>query len=148
VTAETVYVDPSALLCLYVHQEGSKEMSQWRHRVTGALDITHHGRVELVNSVSLAQFQGRVHPEDASESIEAIEEDIRTGFLRQANILWRAALNRAAQLSRAHTPTLGVRSLDVLHVSCALELGKRYFLTFDDRQSALAEAVGLKLVNV
>jgi hypothetical protein len=35
-------------------------------------------------------------------------------------MLWRAALNRAAELSRKHTPKFGTRSLDVLHaLHCA-----------------------------
>jgi predicted nucleic acid-binding protein len=65
-----------------------------------------------------------------------------------ADILWRSALNRATELSRAYTPTLGVRSLDVLHVACALELGRRFFLTFDTRQLELAKVSGLKPVRL
>jgi predicted nucleic acid-binding protein len=38
-----------------------------------------------------------------------------------------------------------VRTLDSLHVACALELKAERFWTFDDRQARLAEAVGLNL---
>jgi hypothetical protein len=62
-------------------------------------------------------------------------------------VLWRSALRRAADLSREHTPELGCRSLDVLHVACALELDLRSFLTFDARQRQLARAVGLRLIS-
>ena len=58
--------------------------------------------------------------------------------------LWRAALDRTAELSRTHTAKLGTRALDVLHVASALELGARTFVTYDTRQAALAKAVGLK----
>lgn len=68
------------------------------------------------------------------------------GLYRQADLLWRATLNRAAALSRAYSAKLGTRSLDVLHVASALELDLRSFLTFDSRQQELASAVGLKLV--
>jgi len=57
-------------------------------------------------------------------------------------------LNRAAELSQRHTPKLGTRSLDVLHVACALELKLRHFLTFDRRQQQLATAAGLKAVRL
>jgi predicted nucleic acid-binding protein len=60
--------------------------------------------------------------------------------------LWRAALNTTGELSRKHTPKLGCRSLDVLHVASAIELNLRYFVTFDLRQQQLAKAVGLKLI--
>jgi predicted nucleic acid-binding protein len=39
--------------------------------------------------------------------------------------------------------TLGVRTLDSLHVACALELKVQKFWTFDDRQARLAQAIGL-----
>jgi predicted nucleic acid-binding protein len=62
--------------------------------------------------------------------------------------VWRGTLQRAADIAREHTPRLGCRSLDVLHVATALQLGFRQFLTFDRRQQQLARAVGLKLVRV
>jgi predicted nucleic acid-binding protein len=58
--------------------------------------------------------------------------------------LWRATLKRAGNLSQKHTPVLGCRSLDVLHVASALELELKNFLTFDRRQQKLAKAAGLK----
>ena len=54
--------------------------------------------------------------------------------------------NRARDVSREHTPRLGCRSLDVLHVASAMELELKGFLTFDSRQRQLAHAVGLKVV--
>lgn len=41
-----------------------------------------------------------------------------------------------------------MRALDVLHVACALELGLSHFLTFDEKQIALATEMGLKIVKV
>jgi hypothetical protein len=64
------------------------------------------------------------------------------------DVLWRSALKSAADLSRTHTRVMGTRSLDVLHVSCALELGLRHFLSSDHRQQELAMKVGLKLVRL
>ncbi len=147
-TADTVYVDPSALSRLYLHQPGSREMHHWRVRTNGCLPVTHHGRTELVNAVCLAVFRGDRTAEQADKACSNLDADFLDGHLEQVDILWRAALNRAAELSRAHTPTLGTRALDVLHVACALELKLRHFLTFDDRQRKLAAAAGLKLVRI
>ena len=83
-----------------------------------------------------------------NKSLALFASDFATGRIRQAEILWRAALNRAAELSLTHTAKLGTRSLDVLHVACALELKARYFLTFDERQKNLSSAVGLKIVHL
>jgi hypothetical protein len=48
----------------------------------------------------------------------------------------------AFQLTR-RTPTLGCRSLDVLHVAAARLLDAKVFLTADRRQASLAEGEGL-----
>jgi predicted nucleic acid-binding protein len=73
-----------------------------------------------------------------------VRADLATGHLRMLDLLWRRALDRATELSYAHTVTLGTRALDVLHVASALELGARTLVTYDTRQAALARAVGLK----
>jgi hypothetical protein len=39
-----------------------------------------------------------------------------------ADLLWRVALDHAADLNRARTPKLGTRALDVLPVASALAL--------------------------
>jgi predicted nucleic acid-binding protein len=50
-----------------------------------------------------------------------------------------------ADLARRYGPKLGVRTLDSLHVACALELKAEQFWTFDERQGKLAKAEGLKI---
>ncbi len=146
-TAAEVYVDPSALSRLYMHQAGSREMAAWRARLRGSLTVTHHGRTEIINAICRASFLGQLDEKGLAETLADFSADFDAGHLHQADILWRAALNRAAELSRDHTPKLGTRSLDVLHVACALELKSRYFLTFDIRQRQLAVAAGLKTPN-
>jgi predicted nucleic acid-binding protein len=146
--ADDVYVDPSALARLYIHEEGSREMSKWRAKMGGGLPVTHHGRTEIINAICRTAFLGHLDADGLAEALEDFTSDFENGRLHQADILWRAALNLAAELSQEHTPKLGVRSLDVLHVACALELKTRYFLTFDERQQKLAAATGLKLVLI
>ncbi len=147
-TADSVYVDPSALSRLYLNQTGSREMHLWRFRTKGALPVTHHGRTELVNAIALAAFRGERTQDQTDKAWSNLEADFEGGHLVQVDILWRAALNRAVELSRSHSPSLGTRALDVLHVACALELKLKHFLTFDERQKKLAAACGLKLVKL
>lgn len=146
--ADAVYVDPSALARLYLHEEGSREMVAWRIKIGGTLAVTHHGRTEIVNALCRAAFLGYLNADGLEEALADFSADFAGGQLFQADILWRAALNRSADLSRLHTPKLGTRSLDVLHVACALELKCRHFLTFDERQQKLAAAAGLKLIRL
>lgn len=147
-TAEEVYVDPSALARLYIHQAGSREMSAWRAKLRGALPVTHHGRTEITNAICRAAYLGQLAPDGLAEALADFTSDFASGHFRQAEILWRAALNGAAELSQRHTPKLGTRSLDVLHVACALELKLPHFLTFNGRQQQLAAAAGLKVIRL
>ncbi len=144
--AEAVYADPSALLKLYLHQHESAAMNAWRRRARGALALTLHGRAEIVNGICLAAFRGAISAEARDDALASFDEDVAAGRYVPADLLWRAALQRAADLSRKHTGTLGCRTLDVLHVASALELRLARFLTFDARQRMLARAVGLRLV--
>ena len=143
-TATEVYVDPSALSLLYLHQAGSREMAAWRAKISGPLAVAHHGRTEIVNAICRAAFLGQLDAKGMAQALTDLSADFQAGHLLQADILWRAALSRAAELSKVHTPKLGTRSLDVLHVACALELKSFHFLTFDLRQQQLAVAVGLR----
>ena len=45
----------------------------------------------------------------------------------------------------AETPRLRCRTMDILHVACALEIAATAFLSSDQRQNALAAHAGLKL---
>jgi len=81
------------------------------------------------------------------DAIASFAEDVAEGRYVDADVLWRATLRRADELSRAHTRALGCRTLDVLHVATAIELRLRYFVTFDRRQRQLASAAGLKPIT-
>jgi predicted nucleic acid-binding protein len=146
--AEGVYADPSVLLKLYLHEPESTRVAAWRTRTKGPLIVTHHGQVEILNAICLAAFRKYITNEAMRDALDSFDEDINEGRYRRADLLWRSALHRAAELSRKHTAALGCRSLDVLHVASALELQAKSFFTFDDRQQKLAHAVGLKTVRL
>jgi predicted nucleic acid-binding protein len=55
------------------------------------------------------------------------------------------AFEVCADLARRYGFKLGVRTLDSLHVACALELKAERFWTFDERQAKLAKAQGMKI---
>jgi predicted nucleic acid-binding protein len=146
-TAEQTYVDPSALLKLYLHEAESAAMNRWRQRTTGPLPVAPHGRLEITNDICLAAFRGLIGVEAMRHALASLDNDFDEGRYVPAEIMWRATMRRAIEISRVHTLSLGCRSLDVLHVATALELGVRAFLTFDARRKQLARAVGMKTMT-
>ena len=126
-----------------MYEPESRAITTWRAKLFGLLAVTHHARVELINGIALT-----AHRRFISEAAlaAALDDDFETGRYRQSDLLWHSALKRAGELSRLHTPALGMRSLDVLHVASAPELGLRRFVSFDERQQKLARSVGLKVV--
>jgi len=146
-TADSTYFDTSALRRLYVHEAGSRETAALRTRQGGVVWLTKFGWMELTNSVAVAEFRNRLTHGEAAVVHGQMQHDLAEGLLRMADLPWRAILDQAARLSRQHTPSLGTRSLDVLHVASALELNARQFVTYDERQAKLATLCGLKVIK-
>jgi hypothetical protein len=48
-------------------------------------------------------------------------------------------------LTQKHTARSGTRSLDLIHIASALEMGATDFLSFDYRQRDAAQAEGLQV---
>jgi predicted nucleic acid-binding protein len=68
----------------------------------------------------------------------------RTGGLLREAALPERAFELCAELARRHGSQIGMRTLDTLHVACALELKAEQFWTFDERQKKLAKTQGMK----
>lgn len=146
-TADETYADPSALRSVYIHDARSRAFCAWRSRIRGGLPLTLFGRAELVNSISLAVFRKDISGQIGEAALRDLAEDVEEGRLSLCDLLWRQALDRSADLAQKHTPSLGTRTLDVLHVGSALALGCRRFVTYDARQAKLAAAAGLRVLS-
>ena len=72
-----------------------------------------------------------------------LHDDLLIGLWSEAP-LPEQAFDLCADLARRYGPRLGVRTLDSLHVACALELKAEKFWTLDERQAKLAKAEGMK----
>lgn len=137
----TVYTDTSFLTAVYLRDVHSREAYS-RMAVRPNLPISPFGRAEFANSIYRQVFLRRISEVDARRAWENFEFDCLAGPLQMAAFPG-TAWNVIVDLGRRFVPTLGVRTLDALHVACALELRADKFWTFDERQAKLAEAVGL-----
>jgi predicted nucleic acid-binding protein len=138
----TSCVDASFLFSLYVLDVNSAAASAKMRRVVLPLLLTDVGKIEILNAVALRLFRKELRPADAKKVYGLFRQDIEQGVV-QVVPLPAAAYQQAERIARTHTPLLGTRTLDVLHVAGALVLKADAFYTFDQKQAALAGAVGL-----
>ena len=136
-----VYADTSFLASLYMLDAHSREAYR-RMSVHPSVPISPFSRAELANAVYRQVFLHRILEMDAKRAWDNFEFDCSSGLLQRAGFP-EAAWNANVDLARRFTSTLGVRTLDSLHVACAIELRAMKFWTFDERQAKLAEAAGL-----
>jgi predicted nucleic acid-binding protein len=136
-----VYADTSFLMAAYLQDAHSREAYN-RMAAHPSLPITPFGRAEVANAIYRQIFLKRTSTVNASAAWQNFEFDCRSGLLHSTE-LPEAAWVEVIELARRYCPTLGVRTLDSLHVACALTLKADKFWTFDERQAKLAEAVGL-----
>jgi predicted nucleic acid-binding protein len=136
-----IYADSSFVAPLYANDAHSTEAR--RRMASGpAVWLTPFNRVELAHAFYLQVFRARITAAEARLAWTDFEQDCARGILTPVNLsnsIWETSID----LARRYGPTLGVRTLDSLHVACALELKAQRFWTFDERQARLAEAVGL-----
>jgi predicted nucleic acid-binding protein len=104
--------------------------------------LTEFNRAELANAFYQQVFQNKLTRVEAQKVWEEFQRDYLSGLWTPVEFPHRA-WETSTDLARRHGPTIGVRTLDSLHVACALELKAERFWTFDERQARLAEAVGL-----
>ena len=137
----TIYADSSFIVCLYSLDKHSHEAHR-RMLQKPIVWLTPINRAELAHSLYQQVFRARIDAATAASAWNAFEQDCQNG-LWVVTDLPESVWDRSVDLARRHGPALGVRTLDSLHVACAVELKARRFWTFDERQAKLAEAVGL-----
>ena len=139
----TGYADTSAIVCLYLPDVHSPQAHR-RVAAQGKLWLTPLLQAEFAHAVEQQVFQQRISIVEAGRAYDGFEDDRGSG-LWLGSAMPEGAFDLVIELARRHVARLGCRTLDTLHVACALELGATKFLTFDRRQEQLAKAVGLTL---
>ncbi len=142
-----VYFDSSALVKLYVTEEFSARARK-EAQSTGQLPYTRLHELEVGNALRVLAGRKFLSVEEARLLLDQLEDDRQAHRLAEVAVDWPKIFHEAQQLSRAHSPKLLCRSLDILHVAAAVELGCKRLVSADDRQLALAKAAGLKVVDV
>jgi predicted nucleic acid-binding protein len=104
--------------------------------------LTPFHQAEISNAIFQHVFRKQISAQEAQLVYSNFEEDCAAcvwTLIAQPERTFASSI----ALARKHVATLGVRTLDTLHVAAALESGAEIFWTFDQRQARLAEAAGI-----
>jgi predicted nucleic acid-binding protein len=104
--------------------------------------VTQLNCAEMEHAFYNQVFRSRITTAEAKLALSHFTGDCTQGvwsLVNSPDVVWGNCID----LGRSYGATLGVRTLDSLHVACALELKAQKFWTFDQRQAKLAEAAGL-----
>jgi predicted nucleic acid-binding protein len=143
------YPDTSFLCALYRLQANSPDAAAYFGAMPEPLEVTSLLLYEFRQAV---RFQIRLHRNDPSKGysrdegakmLADLKADLVSGDVVTVPAPWHQVHLAAERLSEWHTDACGHRSMDILHVATAIELGANHFLTFDANQKRLAEAEGL-----
>jgi len=139
----SLYADTSLLISYYINDSNSFSAQNVLRRAVEPLPFTGLHRLEMRNALALGVFRRILTSAQVSAAWSDVERDVRSGRLVPQPVNWIPVFRAAAQWAALHSPRIGCRSLDVLHVALAKTLQAREFFTFDERQKSLALALGL-----
>lgn len=141
------YYDTGILLKLYTTEPASSAVQAFVTRRGRAIPITDLHLAEAISALRLKEFRGECTAEQAGGAIVCLQDDLRTRILRLIAVDWPAVWIRCQTLARTESARCGTRTLDTLHVACALSLHAGEFITSDRRQAALARVCGLTVAD-
>ncbi len=114
----TCYADTSFVFSLYGSDGNSPAAVTEMESVTTCM-LSELTLFEFENALATYRFRKDISLEDMDRCLKAFHEDVASGLLR-VHPFPHEIFAQATALSREHTPRIGNRALDVLHVAIPL----------------------------
>ena len=140
-----LYLDSSAFLKLFLNEEGSTTVYKIVTSQDYPIPVWDLQEMEMLNAFQFKIFLGQMTPEDAEFQTATFDKSKAQGhyFFPEIN---RPELSYTFRELSKKTAELGCRTLDIMHVACALQLEPTAFISFDQRQRTLASRAGLNVL--
>jgi hypothetical protein len=138
--------DTAVLVKAYVEEPDSAVADGLLGQCALLLAFTPLHALETRNALRLKRFRGELSADELSAGLDVMREDLQAGRLTVPALDHEAVYQCAERLTSRHTATTGARSLDLLHVAAALELGAEAFVSLGLRQRTVAQREGLRLL--
>lgn len=139
----SAYADTSFLVSLYTPDANSLAAAKAMRLARVPILITALGELELLNALHLRLFRRELDAGEIKSAASLFREDLDSAIYSLKPISL-TTYERAKQIVRKRTSSLGTRTLAILHVASALVLRADTFYTFDKDQRELAVAEGFK----
>ena len=143
-----LYYDSGVLVKLYVREESSDAVARFLAERGEAVIVNHLHELEIRNALRLKRFRDEIDDGQLVASMAMLETDLAAGRLIRGRIDWSPVCAEAERLSAAMTASIGVRTIDLLHVAAALNQAASGLVSLDHRQRAAARVSGLEVVEL
>jgi predicted nucleic acid-binding protein len=139
----TLYTDTSFLVSLYLTDNHSHLADRMVKGIT-YFPLTPLHRAEWLHAISQNVFRREITEIRYQELRLLFDQDTESGLWRET-AMPEHAFELCSDLALKYGTKFGMRTLDTLHVACAIDLKAETFWTFDERQAKLAKAAGLEI---
>lgn len=138
------YADSGFVVSLYLTTERTSAQARKEvKRVGKPVLLSRLSLLEIRNALNFGINRGEITSAQRDAVLTKINTPIETGFFRLVDASQSSISAKAQKLSDKHTPAVGTRSLDLMHLAAALLSGARTLLTLNKHQAKAAAAEGL-----
>ena len=141
----SAYLDSAILIKLYVPEPNSPDAAALAEKHGAPLVFTHLQDNEVKNAIRLKVCRKELTDAEVKIALANLNHDLETGRLARPLLNWPQIWQQADELSDRYAYETNCRTLDTLHVAAARGLGIRQFVSFEQRQRALAAKAGLRV---
>ncbi len=139
--AGPIYLDTSALVKLYLPEQGSDDLDS---RLAGRRDLlaSDLAVTEVASAIGRRRREGTLSDEAGTRLYRRLLENLEEGAFLRARV--DPETHRSAERLLLMSP-LPLRTLDALHLALATQAGAASIVTFDRRLGAAALSFGLSV---
>jgi predicted nucleic acid-binding protein len=142
------YFDSGIITKWYVPEPNTADALALRDRFKPPVWLTSLHRIELTAAWRLKVFRKEIPAFTITGVLADFHADVSAGIFVTPPVKDGEVARIAEDLADQYCALLGTRSLDILHVAWALAAESSHFVTGDERQARLAEAVRLPVVRL
>ena len=143
-----IYFDTGLLLKLYSFESNSAQAIALIQSHGTPIILSGLQQTELRNALHRKRVRGKMTLAQLRKALKDLQRDLDGGVFFTPQVDWPEVWAQADRLTAKYVPILSCRTLDVLHIAVALQLGIKLFGTTDQRQLLLARKAVLKIVTL